>query len=268
MRRVVGLLAVVVLALGLAACDDKSEPAGGPVDREQVDSVAAPADGACRRLTPADVAAPTNATRTVACDGAHNAQTFLVEDLPDEVAAAGYGSQDVASYGYGACGDALRGYLVGDESTVMRSVLGWAYFLPSQKAWDDGARWYRCDVVGGGATSERLVRLPATARGLLAGRPADRWMVCATGNDVDTGTKVPCSRRHDWRAVTTIKLGEPDEDYPGDQLVQTRTQDYCSDSVGAWLNYPDDYQFGFTWFGQAEWDAGNRRSICWARTTE
>ena len=36
----------------------------------------------------ADVAAPTNATRTVACDGAHNAQTFLVEDLPDEVAAA------------------------------------------------------------------------------------------------------------------------------------------------------------------------------------
>jgi hypothetical protein len=46
------------------------------------------------------------------------------------------------------------------------------------------------------------------------------------------------------------------------------TRDYCSDSVGAWLNYPVDYQYGYTWFHEAEWEAGNRRSVCWAKTSE
>ena len=44
------------------------------------------------------------------------------------------------------------------------------------------------------------------------------------------------------------------------------TRDFCSDSVGAWLNYPVDYDFGYTWFHEAEWEAGNRRSVCWAKT--
>ena len=32
------------------------------------------------------------------------------------------------------------------------------------------------------------------------------------------------------------------------------------------MNYPVDYEFGYTWFHEAEWKAGNRRSVCWART--
>ena len=38
--------------------------------------------------------------------------------------------------------------------------------------------------------------------------------------------------------------------------------------VGAWMNYPVDYEFGYTTFHEAEWKAGNRRSVCWARTTK
>ena len=45
------------------------------------------------------------------------------------------------------------------------------------------------------------------------------------------------------------------------------TRDYCSDSVGAWLDYPPEYEFGYTWFHEAEWKAGNRRSVCWAKTS-
>ena len=66
--------------------------------------------------------------------------------------------------------------------------------------------------------------------------------------------------------MTTIVLGEPQTPYPGDHVVQLRTRDYCSKSVGAWLDYPVDYNFGYSWFHRAEWDAGNRRSVCWART--
>jgi hypothetical protein len=49
--------------------------------------------------------------------------------------------------------------------------------------------------------------------------------------------------------------------------VQSRTRDFCSKSVGAFLDYPVDYDFGYSWFHEPEWQAGNRRSVCWARMT-
>ena len=78
--------------------------------------------------------------------------------------------------------------------------------------------------------------------------------------------KVPCTEPHDWRAVTTIKLGEPERPLPRRPAVRGATRDFCSKSVGAWLDYPVDYDFGYTWFHEPEWDAGNRRSVCWAKT--
>ena len=93
-------------------------------------------------------------------------------------------------------------------------------------------------------------------------------MVCATGPSVAGNGKVPCSQKHTWRAVTTIKVGLDTEDYPGDRLVEVKTKEFCSDSVGAWMNYPVDYDFAYTWFHEAEWEAGNRRSVCWARTDQ
>jgi hypothetical protein len=78
---------------------------------------------------------------------------------------------------------------------------------------------------------------------------------------------VPCTDQHDWRAVTTIVLGKAADSYPGDSVVQSRTRDFCSKSVGAYLDYPVDYDFGYSWFHRDEWQAGNRRSVCWARTT-
>ncbi len=77
---------------------------------------------------------------------------------------------------------------------------------------------------------------------------------------------MPCSEPHTWRAVTTIKLGEPEDDYPGDRLVEVQTRDYCDKSVAAVLGYPVSYDFAYTWFHEAEWQVGNRRSICWAKT--
>ena len=86
------------------------------------------------------------------------------------------------------------------------------------------------------------------------------------GASVQKSKKVPCTEKHDWRAVTSIKLGKPADPYPGDRLVQVKSRDYCSDSVGAWMNYPVDYEFGYTWFHEAEWKAGNRLTVCWAKT--
>ena len=40
-------------------------------------------------------------------------------------------------------------------------------------AWDAGARWYRCDVIGGGDQTRGYVDLPTETKGLLLGRPDD-----------------------------------------------------------------------------------------------
>ncbi len=253
-------LAVLALAaaLLLGACGQDSPAA----DREP------PESGLCRELTPEDVAEPVNDTDPVACSEPHTAETYAVGELPDGLQDADQDDAEVGAWVYATCSQEFQEFLGADVSLVMRTVLSWASFGPSEDAWDDGARWYRCDVVGGGEQSRSYVELPTTARELLSGPPKDEWLVCADGESVADATKVPCSEPHDWRAVTTISLGEANDAYPGDRKVEVKTRDFCSKSVGAWLNYPVDYDYGYTWFQEDEWESGNRRSVCWAKTAE
>jgi hypothetical protein len=257
-RRVVPLvLASLTAAVALTGCMS-SRGADAPT--------AAPDVGACRLLSPDDVGRPSNDTSPVSCDQAHTAQTYAVESLPHQFDHASYDDDKVAALAYRTCSAEFADFTGADESLAMRTILSWVWFRPSTAAWDSGARWYRCDVIGGGDQARSYVDLPDTTQGLLLGRPKDAWMVCAQGTTVSGSVKVPCSDQHDWRAVTTIVLGDAGTSYPGDHEVQARTRDFCSKSVGAWLDYPVDYDFGYSWFHRAEWDAGNRRSVCWART--
>lgn len=259
---------LVLIAVGLSVLTACNEDADANIDPEQVDAVEAPELGACRDLMPDDVAKTTNATRTVECTEAHTAETYAVGTLPSKFADVDYTSKEVAAFAYKRCSTTFEKFLGATESLVMRSVVSWAWFRPSEKAWDDGARWYRCDIVGGGEQSKEYVDLPRSAKGLLLGTPEDKWLVCAQGKTVSGSVKVPCSDTHDWRAVTTIKVGAEDEDYPGDRMVQVTSRDFCSKSVAAWMGYPSKYDFAFTWFHKAEWELGNRRSVCWAKTQD
>jgi len=251
-----------LLFLSVSACS--SAEGNGPSD-----STTPPKLGACRALEPADIRQSTNDTSVVSCKKPHTAETFLVSTFTGEYAEGEIDDEKLGAFVYDSCQQGFMDFLGGDESLVKRSTLTWAWFRPSEKGWDKGARWFRCDVIGGGEQSKTFVNLPATAEGVLLGRPDDRWLVCAVGPTVDGSVKVPCSDKHDWRAISTIVLGKPDDPYPGDQLVKVKSRDFCSDQVGAWLNYPvEDYEFGFTWFHEGEWKAGNRRSICWAKTDQ
>ncbi len=270
MVRVCALAGVLVLSLAallaLGGCgNDLSED----VDPAQVDAVTVPANGVCRNLTPDDVEKRTNATRTVDCAKPHTAETYAVGELPSSVTDEAWGSKRVSLAGYYACNFAFAQHLGAEDSTVMRTVLSWAWFRPSEQAWKKGARWYRCDIVGGteAVAKHRFLQLPTTTKDLLrTPKPKDKWMVCGRGISVSASTKVPCNKPHDWRAATTIKVGDPFDDYPGDRAIEVKTREFCRSSISAWLNYPVDFQFGYTWFHKAEWEAGNRRSICWART--
>lgn len=266
LRRAVAVLVLTLLCTALAACG--SEDQGGNTDPDLVDATAVPDVAVCRDLTPDDVAMPANATKTVDCATRHTAETFAAGELPDEFDDADYDDSALGTFAYRTCSTKFAEFVGADESLVLRTTLSWAWFRPSEKAWGKGARWYRCDVIGGNSSSTEYRPLPATARGMLSGRPNDSWLSCAAGPSVAEGEKVPCSQKHDWRAVTTVKMAAPEDEYPGDRVMESRTRSFCANSVKAWLNYPAEFEYGFTFFHQAEWKAGIRRSVCWAKTTK
>ena len=255
------LAAALLLAAGCGGSDERGDGGTG-----ESDAATAPALGTCAVLEPEDVEQPTNSSPRVPCAKEHTAQTFAVGTFPAALRTVSWSDRRLGRYIFRTCGPAYATFLGGDESEVLRTMMSWAWFRPSEKAWKGGAHWYRCDVVGGQEDATAYRPLPARLKGYLGGPPRDAWLLCARGADVND-EQVPCSEKHDWRAVTTIKLGEPADTYPGDRLAQIRSQQFCSASVGAWLNYPvTDYRYGTTVFHAAEWKAGNRRSICWAAT--
>lgn len=259
-------LSLAVLLTLLVACGKDQQ--GENVDPDQVDATELPATNACRNITPLDLSNASNASRIVDCTKTHTAETFLVQALPEQFDDAAYDDRSIGIYASQTCAPAFTEFLGTDESTSMRTIVGWVWFRPSSNAWEDGARWFRCDAVGGTAASTTLAELPPSARGLLAAGPTDRWMACVDAPSVSEAPRIPCDQPHLWRAVTTIKLGNDDAPYPGDKEVVARTKEFCSGSVSAWLGYPPDFDFGYTWFGSASWESGNRRSVCWARTNK
>lgn len=259
-RRLAGFMAAGLVAL--TACTPKDVVPGGP-EKEP-----APDVGSCRVLEPKDIGQPSNDSDAVSCKDTHNAETFRVGAFRGKLASASYDSPELGAAVYKDCNKQYMKFTGADDSLALRTILSWAWFRPSEDGWKAGSRWYRCDVVGGTETSTELVELPKSAKGVLLGIPSDKWMACVNGPSVTDAVRVPCVDKHTWRAVTTIVVGQPKDKYPGNRLVEVQTRDYCSDSVGAWLNYPIDYKYAYTWFHKGEWLAGNRRSICWAGTSQ
>ncbi len=249
--------------LTLSACNY------GGVQEAAADSFGVPELGACRVLVPEDISAASNAGETVDCTEEHTAETFAFGQLPGRLDDAAHDNPDMGALAFKTCTKAYLKFLGAADSWVMRTLLSGAWFRPSEDAWDKGARWYRCDAVGGNEDAASFFALPETAKGLMSsGLPDDTWMSCLDGDSVSGAPRIACSEKHTWRAVTTIKVGAEDDPYPGDRLVEVTTRDYCGDSISAWLEYPLQYKFAYTWFHEAEWKIGNRRSICWAWTTE
>lgn len=254
------LLGLLVLGLLAAGCSN-------PLHHDnESDKVAAPRTGVCRDLQATDVSYPSNHAKIVPCSKAHTAQTFAVGTLPASTGSS-YDDSRHGKFVYQTCTKAFGAYLGADDSLAMRIQMSWAWFRPSKLGWKRGARWYRCDVIGAPVGATSLRDLPERTKGMFDVEvPPDAWLTCSLGNGVTRGAKVPCSQKHTWRAVTTVKIGEPSTPYPGDRIVQVKSRDYCRESVSGWLKYPHDFNFGFTWFREPQWSTGNRRSICWAQT--
>lgn len=261
------LLAVVLLlAALLSACEAKDPkalvPGSRPADME------APGNGLCRVLDAKAVAAPSDDTDPVDCSKPHTAQTFHVGTFDEHATQdTAYDDESLGTTVAKACRPRFLKFTGATDSLALRTVVTWAWWRPSEEAWKEGARWFRCDVIAR-STAKGLGPLPRTAKGLLLGIPADRWMVCADGRTVADAPRMACTEKHTWRAVSAVSVGKAKDPWPGSRLVEVRSRDFCSDWVGAWTNYSLDYEFAYTWFGKDDWASGNRLSVCWARTEE
>ncbi|MBL7261289.1 septum formation family protein [Paractinoplanes lichenicola] len=130
----------------------------------------------------------------VACAGPHLTETAVIA----EVANGSPGSTASTHRGqaFRECSKRVNTFLGGDWRT------GWLVLqpvLPSQAAWQGGARWYRCDLVETSPVDGELVRRSGSLKGSLGGAGKMR-MTCANPKVVDERVTamhpVACSGAH------------------------------------------------------------------------
>ena len=228
-----------------------------------------PKAGTCRQLSFGAIGRYSNQTATVDCSKPHTALTFAVEQLPEDVAFDGVdvGNDAVQEKASLQCRAAFAKYIGGSAATRALSRLSVTYFVPTQQDFDAGSRWVRCDVIA--LQSARiLASLPETVEGFNDTDEAlDDFGVCSRGEPGTSGALlVMCNQDHDYRALTALRLGADDADYPGQQAVGADGQQRCDDYISETLGLGGGYTYAWTYPSLDDWDAGQRFGFCWNKT--
>lgn len=270
MTRLAALLALCLLA-GCGDSDDPPEPVSSTTTArptataEPAKPVKRPPVRACYRLAYDDAVAPTNDRAPVPCDREHTSVTFLVGEL-DTVVAGRLLAVDSARVQEQVATDCPRafGRFVGGSVEDRRlSMLRAVWFTPTVEESDEGADWFRCDVIAV-AADERLAPLTGPMAGVLdteAGR--DRYAMCGTAEPGTDGfRRVICSAAHSWRALSTVPF--PGSGYPGEARVRAAGEEPCEAAGRAAADDALNFRWGYEWPTEGQWDAGQTYGICWA----
>jgi hypothetical protein len=137
------------------------------------------------------------------------------------------------------------------------------WFTPTVQASDEGADWFRCDVIAV-AGDQQLATLTGTLKGALGSAGASGpWAMCGTAQPGSPSfRRVPCREKHSWRALRTVALDGAD--YPGQAAAKAAGQDACQEAGREVAADALDYRWGYEWPTRAQWDAGQTYGICWA----
>lgn len=258
-----------------SSASSSSEPGAGspsPVAAEspspspspEVVDVPPPPTGTCYRLSYDEAVAPTSAARPVACSSRHSSVTFESDRLTTLVGGRvrAVDSRRVQAAVAQRCPTALGDFLGGGPDALRLSMLRSVWFSPSLEEFDQGAAWYRCDVVAP-AGAQRLADLTPPMKGTLATPLGqDRYGMCGTAEPGTPGfSRVLCSAPHEWRAVEVVDLGTGA--YPGPEAARARGQEPCAAAGRSAAADPLDFSWGYEWPSRAQWDAGQHHGLCW-----
>ncbi len=227
-----------------------------------------PRANACYDLDFAEATSPTNTEKPVSCRRPHTSQTFYVGRLDTVVDGhlLAVDSAQAQAQVREACPRRLARYVGGSARDQRLSRLEAVWFSPTLEQSDQGASWFRCDVVGLSRGS-RLADLPGRQLKGLLSRPGalDEVGLCGTAEPGSVGfDRVICSEPHSWRAVTTIDMpgGRP---YPGAASLRAAGEDTCRDFVRRASGSPEEFRYGWEWPTREQWRDGQRYGFCWAQ---
>jgi hypothetical protein len=269
-------VAVAVLALATGCTSDgedptdQPEPAPAPTQPTAADPPPRPELGACHRLSYEEAVAPTDRDRVVECARPHTSQTYSVGRLETESDGhlLAVDSKAVQTQVAARCPAHLAGFLGATDEQLRLSLMRGVWFTPSLKQSDKGASWYRCDVIAVAGTEE-LAEVTTTFEDALAteaGRTA--YGMCGTTEPGTEGFEpVLCGEPHAWRAIDSVELEDLAEGkgrYPGEEAVREAGQGPCDDAAREIAADALDYEWGYEWPTEEQWDAGQTWGRCWA----
>ncbi|GAB2747994.1 septum formation family protein [Nocardioides pakistanensis] len=283
-RRGTGTTVAVVAALLLASCTGgdpasrekttPSEPATvvatstPPTTSEPARATEPPAPkaGACYDLDFDAATQPTSEEGPVSCRDRHTAQTFHVGRL--ETVVDGHllavDSALAQRQVQRSCSREFVDHVGGSREERALSRLRPVWFSPTLAESDEGASWFRCDVVALGRGST-LAPLPAPKRlvGALDRRDArDEFGLCGTAAPGSAGfDRVICSRPHTWKALATIRIAG--DRYPGVGAVRRAGDEACRDRVRRASGGAERFRYGWEWPTREQWESGQRYGYCW-----
>jgi hypothetical protein len=271
--------AVTLLAgsMLLAACNvppgadgrllDDWAPLGEP-------KLAVPAAGACYtssagnafRMEPGALDAASSCTANHVVELAHVGQVSGADADAQSVPAA---DGPAAKAAYADCTAAVQQFL-GDVWHTGRVHL--LVQFPSERLWDAGARYYRCDLVEISDESGEAVQRTASLRdGLRGDRPVGLTCVNDFGDDEDTvdGIEfVACGAKHTAEFSGTFTVTPANRAYPGDEALSDILLDGCEQLAAKYLGLPNtNIPEGLGWFtlgtSEEDWGQGNQSVRCY-----
>ncbi len=90
----------------------------------------------------------------------------------------------------------------------------------------------------------------------------DRYAICGTAAPDDADfERVICGAEHSWRAIQVVPY-EPGK-YPGEAFVKDRLESPCEDAGLDAADDPLDYQWGYEYPTEEQWDMGQTWGLCW-----
>jgi hypothetical protein len=234
------LVTALVTALALVI----TGPAGASPTEARRAVAGKPVVGSCHDYGRRQLRKPSERSALVPCTSPHTAVTIKVLTVKRSVRA----SRVFARYGP-RCYHALTKALGASPAEVVSTAYGVAFFRPTRKQRQQGARWLRCDAVLYGGS--RLEQLPTP----LLSRPiTDAVARCAVGRKQ---VSTVCSREHTYRLASTITRRGG---YPSLSRFAKIAAAGCgttSTSKKFLLYFPDRQQ----------WTSGVRALACLARTS-
>jgi hypothetical protein len=261
------LAGVVLAALGLSAACSSDDPATQPTASGRP-TVAAPPptppSRACYDLDFEDAAQPTSNASPVRCRGTHTTETIHVGTIRPVVDGhlLAVDSDTVQAQIAKRCRTRYAAHVGGSAEARRLSRFTVVWFSPTLTQSDQGALWFRCDLVAL-AGHDRLAPLPRRTRGVLDTPGAlDRYGTCGTSSPAsDRFQRVICSQRHTWRARATVALPRGSA-YLG-KRAGAAADSACHDIDARLAADTLRLKWSFEWPTRLQWEAGQRFGYCW-----